>query len=64
VLALADIVITDRPELINDPRSIVFRRDLETADHLLVPIDAVVVDNQSALHQALPERIQARRAQS
>ena len=37
---------------------------LETADHLLVPIDAVVVDNQSALHQALPERIQARRAQS
>ncbi len=64
VLALADIVITDRPELINDPRSIVFRRDLEAADHLLVPIDAVVVDNQSALHQALRERIQARQTQS
>ena len=28
------------------------------------PIGGVVVDNQSALHQALPERIQARRAQS
>jgi len=64
VLALADIVITDRPELISDPRSIVFRRDLEAADHLLVPIDAVVVDNQSALHQALRERIQARHTQS
>ena len=63
VLAIADIVITDRPELIDDPRSIVFRRDLGASDYLLAPIDAAVVDDQSALHQALRERLQAPGAQ-
>jgi hypothetical protein len=36
---------------------------LGASDYLLAPIDAAVVDDQSALHQALRERLQARGAQ-
>ena len=63
-LEIADIVITDRAELIDDPRSIAFGRDLGAARYLLAPIDAAVVDEQSPLHEALRERLRATGAQS
>lgn len=61
-LEIADIVITDRPELLDDPRTIVFRRDLGAARYLLAPLDGVVIDEQSALHEAVRERLEPKGA--
>ena len=61
-LSMADIVITDRPELIDDPRAIGFRRDLGAARYLLPPLDPAVsnvevIEDQRVLHARVRERL-------
>ncbi len=63
-LAIADIVITDRPELIGDPRAIVFRKDLGAARYLLPPLEVVPAQDQQSLHELVHERLDATGAQS
>jgi glycosyltransferase involved in cell wall biosynthesis len=64
VLAIADIVITDRPELIGDPRAIVFRKDLGAARYLLPDIGTATVGNQNELHQLIRARIESLEVQT
>ena len=59
---MADIVITDRPELIDDPRAIGFRRDLGAARYLLPLLDPAasnveVIEDQRVLHARVRERL-------
>jgi glycosyltransferase involved in cell wall biosynthesis len=56
-LAIADIVITDRPELIDDPRAIVFRKDLGAARYLLPPVETEVIQDQLLLHEVVHARL-------
>jgi len=56
-LAIADLVITDRPELIGDPRVIIFRKDLGAARYLLPPIDVVPIEDQRLLHELIRARL-------
>ena len=48
-LQLADFVITDSPELLQDQRAIPFRRDLGAARYLLPPIEVQVLNTESEL---------------
>ncbi len=57
--AIADIVITDRPELTGDPRAIVFRKDLGAARYLLPPIAVVAIGDQQGLHVHVRARLDA-----
>ena len=59
-LSIADIVITDRPDLASDPRAIIFRKDLGAARYLLPPIDAVPIEDQTELHEVVMTRIGSR----
>lgn len=63
-LVAADVVITDRPELINDPRAIVFRKDLGAARYLLPPIDPAPIEDQRVLHELVRERLELLKVQS
>lgn len=56
-LAIADIVITDRPELTGDPRAIIFRKDLGAARYLLPPIDEAPIEDQRLLHEIIRARL-------
>lgn len=58
-LAIADIVITDRPELIGDPRAIIFRKDVGAARYLLPPIDEAPIDDQRLLHELIRARLES-----
>ena len=60
-LAIADIVITDRPELIGDPRAIIFRKDLGAARYLLPPIDVAPIEDQHLLHELIRTRLESQR---
>jgi hypothetical protein len=62
-LALADLVITDRPELIGDPRSIIFRKDLGAARYLLPPIDVAPIEDQRLLHELIRARLESQGVQ-
>jgi len=57
-LAIADIVVTDRPELIGDVRAIAFRKDLGAARYLLPPIDVAPVADQHRLHELVRARLE------
>jgi glycosyltransferase involved in cell wall biosynthesis len=61
-LAIADIVITDRPELIGDPRAIIFRKDLGAARYLLPPIDVAPIEDQRLLHELIGARLESHEA--
>jgi hypothetical protein len=54
---MADIVITDRPELTGDPRAIIFRKDLGAARYLLPPIDEAPIEDQRLLHEIIRARL-------
>ncbi len=56
-LSIADVVITDRPELIGDPRAIIFRKDLGAARYLLPPIDVAPIQDQRLLHELIRARL-------
>lgn len=58
-LAIADIVITDRPELMSDPRAIIFRKDLGAARYLLPPIDGTPIEDQRVLHELVRARVES-----
>ena len=61
-LAIADIVITDRPELMNDPRAIIFRKDLGAARYLLPPLDGAPIEDQRVLHELIRTRLPSQKA--
>jgi len=56
-LAIADIVITDRPELIGDSRAIPFRKDLGAARYLLPPMETTAIEDQLELHRFIRARL-------
>ena len=56
-LSIADIVITDRPELMSDPRAIIFRKDLGAARYLLPPLGGASIEDQRALHEHIRTRL-------
>jgi len=58
-LAIADLVITDRPELIGDPRAIIFRKDLGAARYLLPPIEVAPIADQGLLHELIRARLES-----
>jgi glycosyltransferase involved in cell wall biosynthesis len=62
-LAIADIVITDRPELIDDSRAIIFREDLGAARYLLPPIDGAPIEDQRVLHELIRTRLDSQQVQ-
>ncbi len=62
-LAIADIVITDRPELIDDSRSIIFREDLGAARYLLPPINGAPIEDQRVLHKVIRTRLDSQQVQ-
>jgi hypothetical protein len=62
-LAIADIVITDRPELIDDSRAIIFRKDLGAARYLLPPNDGAPIEDQRVLHELIRTRLDSRQVQ-
>jgi len=62
-LAIADIVITDRPELIADSRSIIFREDLGAARYLLPPINGAPIEDQRVLHKVIRTRLDSQQVQ-
>jgi hypothetical protein len=52
-LSIADIVITDRPELMSDPKAIIFRKDLGAARYLLPPFVGASIEDQRVLHELI-----------
>jgi glycosyltransferase involved in cell wall biosynthesis len=62
-LAIADIVITDRPELIDDSRAIIFREDLGAARYLLPPIDGAPIEDQRVLHKLIRTRLDSQQVE-
>ena len=62
-LAIADIVITDRPELIDDSRAIIFREDLGAARYLLPPIDGTPIEDQRVLHKLIRTRLDSQQVE-
>lgn len=63
-LDIADIVITDRPDLIGDSRAIIFRKDLGAARYLLPPIEAAPIEDQELLQELIRSRLGSQAVQT
>lgn len=63
-LHVADLVITDSPDLLDDPRAVAFRRDLGAARYLLPPIGVEPITTDDALIARVRESLALQRADS